>query len=98
WLGNSPITEIFIKSKKGMQWEMMTMTFHAKKAVHTIQVERKKGVWLQQLLTKLAPANLKMQTLQQVKESFENAGLEDFELFWDNKPINTLYKAGLLVV
>ena len=23
-------------------------------------------------------------------------GLEDFELFWDNKPINTLYKFGLL--
>jgi hypothetical protein len=21
---------------------------------------------------------------------------EDFELFWDNKPVNTLYKAGLL--
>ena len=98
WLGSSPKTEIFIKSKKGMQWEMMTLTFHAKSAVHTMQVERKKGEWLQQLLPKLAPANLKMITLQQVKESFENAGLEDFELFWDNKPINTLYKAGLLVV
>ena len=30
------------------------------------------------------------------KESYEAAGLEDFELFWDNKPVTTLYKAGLL--
>ena len=26
----------------------------------------------------------------------EKAGFDDFELFWDNKPVNTLYKAGLL--
>jgi hypothetical protein len=31
-----------------------------------------------------------------VKADYENAGLEDFELFWDNKPVTTLYKAGLL--
>ena len=30
------------------------------------------------------------------KEDYEKSGLEDFELFWDNKPVNTLYKAGLL--
>jgi hypothetical protein len=35
-------------------------------------------------------------TLQQVKKDYEVAGFEDFELFWDNKPVNTLYKAGLL--
>jgi hypothetical protein len=34
--------------------------------------------------------------LQEVKEDYEAAGFEDFELFWDNKPVNTLYKAGLL--
>ena len=35
-------------------------------------------------------------TLQEVKADYENAGLEDFELFWDNKPLSILYKAGLL--
>jgi hypothetical protein len=48
------------------------------------------------MLEKLSVNNIKMYTLQQVKESFETAGLGDFELFWDNKPVNTLYKAGLL--
>jgi hypothetical protein len=31
-------------------------------------------------------------------DSYNAAGLEDFELFWDNKPVNTLYKAGLLML
>jgi hypothetical protein len=29
-------------------------------------------------------------------DSYKAAGLEDFELFWDNKPVNTLHKVGLL--
>jgi hypothetical protein len=33
-----------------------------------------------------------------VKDSYEGAGLEDFELFWDNKPVNALYKFGLLTL
>ena len=36
--------------------------------------------------------------LGEVKENYQAAGLEDFELFWDNKPVNQLYKAGLLVL
>jgi len=37
-------------------------------------------------------------TLPQVKANYEAAGLEDFELFWDNKPVSGLYKVGLLRV
>jgi hypothetical protein len=36
--------------------------------------------------------------MQQVIENYEAAGLEDFELFWDNKPVNQLHKAGLLMI
>ena len=32
----------------------------------------------------------------EVKENYESAGLEDFELFWDNKPVSSLNKTGLL--
>ena len=81
-----------------MQWEMMTMTFHTKKTVLTIQVDESKGEWLQLLLSRLRPTGLKLMTLQEVKSDYEGAGFEDFELFWDNKPVNTLHKAGLLVV
>jgi len=37
-------------------------------------------------------------TLQQLKESYQSAGLKDFELFWDNKPVSGLWKAGLLML
>jgi hypothetical protein len=34
--------------------------------------------------------------MQEIKDDYEQQVLEDFELFWDNKPVSTLYKAGLL--
>ena len=37
-----------------------------------------------------------MMTLQEIKDEYEQQGHEDFELFWDNKPLSTLYKVGLL--
>jgi hypothetical protein len=44
----------------------------------------------------LSVENAKTYTLQEVKQSYEQAGFNDFELFWDNKPVNTLYEVGLL--
>ena len=96
WLGKTPKTEVVTKSKKGVQWEVMSLTFQTKKAVHTINVDPEKGNWLLNLLPRLSISNPTPLTLQQIKADYENAGLEDFELFWDNKPVNTLYKAGLL--
>ncbi len=45
---------------------------------------------------KLSINNAKTYSLQEVKDSYEAAGLEDFELFWDNKPVSTMNKLGLL--
>ena len=44
----------------------------------------------------LTIANEKQITLQQLKEDYEAQGLEDFELFWFNKPMNGIWKVGLL--
>lgn len=98
WLGKPPHSEIVIKSKKGAQWEVMALTFFTKKANHTIQVEPAKGAWLQSILTRLHVDKPALLTWAQVKADYEEAGLEDFDLFWDNKPVNTLYKAGLLTL
>jgi hypothetical protein len=95
-IGNLPVAEHYTKSKKGNSWDMTSLSFETKTETHTIQVNQPQGKWLEQLLPQLAIHNIKPLTLQQVKESYEAAGLEDFELFWDNKPVNTLYKAGLL--
>ncbi|MEO8174875.1 MAG: radical SAM protein, partial [Sediminibacterium sp.] len=96
WLGKPPVVESFTKSKKGNQWEMMSLTFQGKREVYNIKVDQQQGQWLADTLPKLSIGNMKVYTLQEVKENYEAAGLNDFEIFWDNKPINTLYKVGLL--
>ena len=95
WMGNLPSVEIFTKSKKGSQWEMCSLTFQTKKEVFNIKITAPEGSWLFAMLQKLSASN-KVYTLQEVKDDYEAAGLDNFELFWDNKPVNTLYKAGLL--
>jgi len=98
WLGNMPASEIITKSKKGAQWEVMALTFQTKKTIHTINVEPEKGKWFLSVLPRLHLNNPKQFSLKEIKEDYEAAGLDDFELFWDNKPMNTLYKSGLLRV
>ena len=74
---------------------MANLSFETKKETISISVDAAQGKWLHSLLPKLSIENIKQYALQEVKEDFENFGLEDFELFWDNKPMNTLYKVGL---
>ena len=96
FLGKQPKTETIIKSKKGNQWELLSLSFETKKETINIRVDKEQGTWLARILQILSISNPKTLSLQEIKADYENAGLEDFELFWDNKPVNTLYKAGLL--
>ena len=98
WIGGKPLVESFTKSKKGNSWEMMKMTFHDKREVFEITVDKEKGEWLQALLAKIEVANEKRYTFNEVKSDYETADLEDFELFWYSKPVNTLRDFGLLVL
>lgn len=97
WLGGKPSAETFTKSKKGRSWEMMALTFHDKKESFTIQTGKDEGEWLVEILNKIAVSNSKNYTFQEVKNDFET-NLEDFELFWYSKSINTLRGFGLLVL
>jgi hypothetical protein len=75
---------------------MTSFTFQTKTETFTININQPEGLWFETLLPQLSVSNAKVMTLQEVKQSYEAVGLEDFELFWDNKPMNTIYKAGLL--
>ena len=97
WLGGKPSIETFTKSKKGNSWEMMTLTFHDKKESFTIQTNKTEGEWLVEMIQKISVSNTKTYSFQEVKTDFE-LQLEDFELFWYSKPINTLREFGLLVL
>jgi hypothetical protein len=97
WLGGKPSIETFTKSKKGNSWEMMALTFHDKKESFTIQTNKTEGEWLAEMLHKISVSNVKTYSFQEVKTDFEQQ-LEDFELFWYSKPVNTLREFGLLVL
>ena len=96
WIGKAPKMEFVTKSKKGNTWELASLTFVGKRESMDIKVDKEQGIWLAEMLQKVSVANAKTYTAQEVKDSYEAAGLEDFELFWDNKPVNGLYKVGLL--
>ncbi|WP_035647810.1 radical SAM protein [Flavobacterium sp. ASV13] len=97
WLGGKPSAEIFTKSKKGKSWEMMSLTFHDKKESFAIQTSKDEGEWLLSILRNISVSATKNYTFQEVKNDFETQ-LEDFELFWYSKPVNTLREFGLLVL
>jgi len=97
WLGGKPTIEHFTKRKKGNSWEVMTLTFHDKKESFTIQTGKNEGEWLLQMLERISVSKSKAYTFQELKSDFE-IHLEDFELFWYSKPVNTLRDFGLLVL
>ncbi len=96
WLGGKPLVEYFTKTKKGNSWEMMTLTFHDKKESFTIQTGKNEGEWLVQILDKISVFQSKTYSFKEIKSDFERH-LEDFELFWYSKPVNTLREFGLLI-
>jgi len=99
WLGKLLNYEIFTQSKKGNSREMMRIQLLNKQAAVDIQINKDYGEWLLTQLPRLDIYSGVNINLQQLKDSFENNFPdEDFELFWDNKPMNTLHKVGMLVV
>jgi radical SAM superfamily enzyme YgiQ (UPF0313 family) len=96
WLGKQTKAAYFIQSKKGNSREMVSVSFASKKQTQQLLFTKSQGAWLLELLPKLSIQHSKTYNLQEVKDSYEAAGLEDFELFWDNKPVSTMNKLGLL--
>jgi hypothetical protein len=96
WTGNLGKSEFFTQTKKGNSREMISVSFATKKQTVQVQFPKAQGSWLINMLPNLSIDNPKIWTLQELKDSYEAAGLEDFELFWDNKPVSTMNKLGLL--
>ena len=80
WLGNKPSIVNFTKSKKGNHWQMSELTFQNKRDVLSIKVSEQQGIWLAEMLEKLSVYQLKTYTIQEVKQNYEAASLENFEL------------------
>lgn len=96
WLGTNPKWQLSTKSKKGQQWEVAELEFQSLTESLRLKLSPEEGKWLLSILPQLRVSENKTITRQELKENYEAAGLPDFELFWDNKPITSLYKFGLL--
>lgn len=96
YLGNLPKLEFFTQSKKGNSREMANMFFQTLKSQNQITILKQQATWLFKILTDVSIYNEKTLILQDLKNSYEIEEMEDFEMFWDNKPMNQLYKFGLL--
>jgi len=97
WMGSSPVISYFTKNKKGHTWQMAALEFHDKKESFTIQTGAGEGNWLAGFLQSASAEN-KPVTFAQAKQSYEDAGLDEFEPFWYSKPINMLREYGLLLL
>jgi hypothetical protein len=98
FLGSMPTVSYFTQSKKGNTREMATIRFQNKRKTQEIQIVKTYADWLIDILQQVRIGSGLAFTLQQIKDNYEAAGLEDFELFWDNKPINGLWQSGLLAI
>jgi hypothetical protein len=96
WTGLMPTSTIVQRAKKGSKWAEMNLRFETNKNTISIQVDPEKGKWFMQLLSTIHVELSTGMPLADIKTNYVASGLEDFDLFWDNKPINTLHKAGLL--
>jgi hypothetical protein len=96
WIGKHTGTEYFLQSKKGNQREMANLRFQTRKQSHQVLLPKEQGDWLGAMLKKISAAKNGVLTLQDLRADYEAAGLEDFELFWFNKPVSTMNKIGLL--
>ena len=96
WLGSLPIVDFYTKTKKANSYEMAKLTFHTKAATHEISISKTHAIWLLEILALISVNNNKIYTLQEIKQHYEQHNLEDFELFWYNKPMNTLPEFGLI--
>ena len=61
-------------------------------------MNKEEGEWFAYILEELSVQNSKPKSFQQLKNDYEQKGLEDFELFWHSKPLKTLKSFGLLVL
>jgi hypothetical protein len=96
WLGTLPLINEFSKTKKGTTKDFLEFTFHDIIDTYQITTEKKKGMWLLEILEQLSPQN-KPKSFGHLKTDFEKQ-FEDFELFWYSKPIHVLRAHSLLVL
>jgi hypothetical protein len=96
WTGKPPLCTIRERSKKGHHWEEAVLEFRTLTGDVEWRLDKAKGQWLAGLLTRLSDQPDATITGLAIRNAYEADGFDDLELFWDNKPVNTIARVGFL--
>jgi len=97
WLGKFPTLKKTKKVNKGQTTESLQMTIHGKTESLQLNLDPQKGVWLSDLLDKLSNSETSILPFSQLKGDYEKQ-FNDFDVFWNSKPIQSLRENGLLII
>lgn len=98
WIGAKPIINYYEKKKKGKSIMRAKILLRKRDLEHTIVLEKEEGKWLFDLFKKIDIKNPNKFTYGQLKESYSESDLGNFELFTRNQAWHELRKAGLLAI
>ncbi|HYG50114.1 MAG TPA: radical SAM protein, partial [Flavobacteriales bacterium] len=94
WLGTEPVARKTIKGKK----EKTELQFAGKKADFTVSFGIKEAEWLQRVLPELIPGHAEPMTISRMEKSFEENGLEHFQVLLHGKSFQVLRENGLVII
>ena len=97
WFGAEPESKPYIRSKKGKTFEGTELIFHSKRDTVTARFSNEEAEWLKETLANFGVTS-QLRTFAQFRADYENAGLENFELFWNSRSMELVRSVGMLVL
>jgi hypothetical protein len=98
WLGNAPEVAYFEAQHGKQSHPMAELEFCNKQKDWFLHVSAAQGQWLMSMFDKLIPGNAPPLTFTTFKQSYETAGLTDFDGFLNSKEMLALRENGLLIL
>lgn len=95
WMG--PLPQIK-KSKKDINSESVRLSFQLKKEEVSFRVNIFEAKWLLEILPQMSASKGQTLTYEELKQSYDAAGLQDFGLFWHATMLYDLRGCGLLIL
>ena len=98
WLGSAPELNYYSQKTGKRTVEMTELIFFDKKGEWAVEASKEIGEWLNGILPKLIIGQQPVQFLEEIKNSFQSAGLGSFDEFLLSATFLNLQRRGLLIV
>ncbi len=97
WLESLPILSFFEEEAEGEIWEMVELVFHTQKETWTLELEIELGVYLHEMLKKIALGQ-PLTTFRQFKNNFDESQLGTAQELIESEIWEQLRNNGLLIL